>query len=246
MLLTADGLEPYRASAQAVVVGDLALTVAHAIPAFRGLRPTSTLVVSEGKLSEFTIVSSGVVPGESVVGRAYPVHPESDDELLSQMQIIDQQMLESLSRAKSFGTIADDWALLRLDTPPESIGTAFAIETGPVKPGMCVSVFRASPDGPALLRFDMTVVSTYSDDPSFPLLCENIVTLWNPHRVETDGWSGGFVGRQDESGRWMLIGILSASSIEDRLIFVSRPPKHILEWFARGGAGNPPSPSATR
>jgi len=240
MLLTENGLQPYQASSQAVVANDLVLTVAHALPEYRGLRQTSHLSLPDGEILRYTTLASGVPEGESIVLDINPVSPETDHDFLKQVQVVDEKMIDQMKNIRSPEAIDNDWVLIRLSDAPRIISSPFGVELEPIQPETRVSVFHVSQDGRTVSRLDTVVVDVVSDNPNFTLPSSGCIALWNPRRVETDGWSGGFVGRQDETGRWLLIGVLSASSIENRLIFVTRPPVEILEWFANGGQGEMP------
>lgn len=240
MLLTDKGLEPYQASSQAIITNDLVLTVAHALPEYRGLRQTSHLSLPDGEVLRYVTLASGVLEGESIVPDINPVSPETDHDFLRQVQVVNEQMVDQMKNIRSSEAIDNDWVLLRLSDAPRIISSPLEVELEPVLPGTRVSVFHVSQDGKTVSRLDTVVVEVISENPNFTLPSSGYIALWNPRRVETDGWSGGFVGRQDESGQWRLIGVLSASSIENRLIFVTRPPVEILEWFAGGGIGELP------
>lgn len=240
MLLTDNGLEPYQASSQAIISNDLILTVAHALPEYRGLRKTSHLLLPDGEVLRYMTLASGALDGESIVSDINPVSPETEHEFLKQVQVVDEQMIDQMKNIRSPEALNNDWVLLRLSDAPRTISSQLEVELEPIQPGTRVSVFHISQDGRTISRLDTVVVDVVSENPNFILPSGGYIALWNPRRIETDGWSGGFVGRQDESGQWRLIGVLSASSNENRLIFVTRPPVEILEWFASGGRGEMP------
>lgn len=250
VLLSEGGLERLRGSGQIILVGDMGLTAAHTLPRFRGLSPTSEIVLPREQRARFEVVESGVKPGERIVGdvevgRIESVPSDSEDgssdrlvhDFLEQTQFIDDETARVMKHIRSFEAIADDWALVRLEQGVSTDGAGFEIETGPIPVGTCVSVFRSSADGRELLRLDMRVVGIDFEDLDAPPPPESIVGLWNARRVETDGWSGGFVGRRDETGRWKLIGVLTTGDEKNRLATATRPPGEVLERLIRGDGG---------
>lgn len=244
MLISEQGLEPFSGSGQIILFGRMGLTAAHTLPRYRGLQATSEMILPGMGPVRFEVLEAGPEPGESVViptelAAVESVGGSADprvDDFLREMQIVDEESAKAMKHIRSFEAIADDWVLVQFEGRAAEDRQSFGIETGPIPAGTCVSVFRSSPDGRELWRLDLLVVGIEFEGPDSPPVPEGIVGLRNPRRVETDGWSGGFVGLQDEDGTWKLIGVLTTSDDETGLLTSTRPPRVVLERLIREGA----------
>jgi len=223
---------------QAVVVGNMALTAAHVLPEFRSplWNRSYSLFISENMVPH-KVVAAGVSGNDKITTLIAVPGDAFDEDAPFSLDHIEGFMV---SDTEDYDTVSQriyrDWALVQLDSAPAIGGCAIEIDTDPISPGLGVSLIRSIHNGRIVAKLDTHVITT----PASISNPESVVFLAKPTHFDASGWSGGFVGRKTTSGRWQLIGVLSATVINDNgreiSLIAVRPPREVLEQLVSGGA----------